>query len=163
MKKLIIPLLLAFVASAYGQTIRVNVTGNDAATGKKVKADLIYITTNSDGTISRVGYMLRYFENDNITPAIPLGPSERQKKLVESVEKTFEVGNKSMLSTTFVYSPLVDGNDVPIPNAILVSTYLKNRQINQFPGVQNADPLWKLNEGILKQVIDIQMANNEIL
>jgi hypothetical protein len=163
MKKLLTLALFLFSLSAIGQTIRVNVTGNDPITGKKVKADLIYITFNQDGGVRNIGYMVSYFENNNITPAISAGSSERQKKSVQSVEKEFAVSGKSILSTTLVYSPLVDENNVPIPNAILVSEYLRLNPINQFPGVSNSDPLWKLVEGILKKIIDIELANGGIL
>lgn len=163
MKKLLLILSFFIATILNAQVVVVNIPGTDNVTGKKVHCELMCMKFTAEGSVMSVVYKVTYFESNNTTPAVAPGTSERQKKSIASFTAEYVIGDKIILSTTKVYSPLVDNSEVPIPNAILLSAYLKTKLINAYPSVAGSSPLSDVIKGIFVEILNIQLANGEIL
>lgn len=152
-------------------TIKFNV-GTDPVTGKKQKYTSVEVRFQYGVPIEFIGSMS--FHENNDTPAVPGGTTERQKKSVESYMENYpgailgkSLDQQWMNSVSKLYLPgpndLTDPeNPVPYPNAVLMSDYFQNKLINTFPNTGGGDALWKGIEGICKEMIAIRQANGEL-
>lgn len=167
MKTLFLIISLFFSLTAYSQgnvQIKFNLP-NDPTSGHKVKVLLTGVNFDQFGKILSVSYIIK-LTNAITDLDIPV-TSEIQDAGFYSKEKTFHLEGKSILSTTRVYSPLVTAQNVPIPNAILISDYLQLKNINAYknPNDTNlggSDPAWRFIQAVLKEIVLIKQANGEL-
>lgn len=166
MKRILI-LLFAFasiIGYSQGDTPIKFSLPDDPISGNKVKVLLTGANFDYRGKLVSISYIIKLTNqaDQEISPT-----SEIQDAAFFSKEKVFFPNGKAILSTTRVYSPLVDGNGVAIPNAILISEYLQMKPINQFKNpndtnLAGGDASWKFLQSVLKEVVLIKQANGEL-
>lgn len=128
--------------------------GTDPVSGKKLKA-FFYgdIYFNATGQLLSINYLISYHNTDE-TDYNPNG-STLNKHQFQPFNDTF-ICDRYINDTTKVYTT------VGQPGAIHLKDYFELKAMNTLPGVANNSPIWKVIEGILKEVIAIKQANLEL-
>lgn len=161
-------IILLFITSfAIGQgnvQIKFNIN-NDPVTGDKVKIMLTGMTFDQYGKLNNVSYILKLTnpaDDSDLTST-----SEIQGVGFFSKEINFQVAGKSILSTTKVYSPLLDAQGVAIPNAVTIGDYLQTKNINAMTNpnaslLAGSDASYKFVQAMLYEIILIKRANGQL-
>lgn len=167
MKKLLVILFIFLSLSAYSQgnvQIKFNLP-NDPVTGNKVKVMLTGVRFDQYGKVLSVSYIIK-LTNPITDLDIPV-TSEIQDASFYSKEINYTVTGKSILSTTRVYSPMVTGLGVVIPDAIMIDDYLQLKNLNAFKNpngtnVAGGDASWRFIQSVLNEIILIKQANAQL-
>jgi len=139
--------------------VKFKITNNDPVSGKRMIAYLTSAPLSVGGFPLFVQYLVKLKEVDESTDAIPAGNTDRAKQAVASFESAqYAINGRKISSITKLYLP---DNTVDV-NAITLQDYFANKIVTSFSGVGGSDPLSKLAEGILREVISIQQANGEL-
>ena len=140
------------------------VSNTDSTTNKKIIAYLTNIRMNPNGGIDSISYIIRLKETDEVTDAIPKDSTLTAKRAVSAYDETFQInptlleGERKISSTTRLYLPV---NTVD-PNAMTLSGYFMDKIITSLPGVSGTSRVWEFAKGILREVILIKQANEEL-
>lgn len=146
--------------------IKFNIVDSDPTLGvtfgKKIKFKMTGLSVGEDGYPLHMTGVISYHES-NDSDVVPPNNILSTRQALSPVEIRIEVVGKIIDSTTLQYLPsLTDGNGDPIANAVLLSSYLETKVINQYPGVSGTDQAWKFYEGVAKHIIDVLQANDEL-
>jgi hypothetical protein len=139
--------------------IRIN-AGTDSLLNKKIKVELKNIVQDGNGAVTSVLCRVLFFETDNTTVAS--GSNRFHKTLLETKEIVFNTEGRVIDSGSLLYTSLLDPTGSAVPRAIRVIDYISSFKQNSLPGVAGSDPIASGSQGILKVVVDILQANEEI-
>lgn len=139
---------------------KIRTIGTDAVSTKTLKANLNSMVFEENGGLSQVYIDVSYHEVGG-AEVIPTG-TEPQIKSKSRFLDIINAYSLSILSTTRIYSPLVDVNNVPIPNAITIKDYIDQKHLNTYSVSVNSNSATSLViEAILQEIIEIKQANGE--
>lgn len=129
--------------------------GIDALTGKRLKYANNKVEIR-DGQPLEFKGRISFHEAGNDADAIPLNQTQSAKRAIETIDDYYNTNGRLINTTTKLYvAPGTIG-------AVSLEIYLQDKALNSYPGVANADPFWKVIEGVCKEVIAIRQANGEL-
>jgi hypothetical protein len=137
--------------------IKHKICNNDPASGKKLVAYVQAVPFGPAGNPYHVEIVVHAKENDEETEATPPGTTERDKQRVQPWTELFTISSGRRIDPiTKLWD--YDGSN---QSAVELDAYFRDKLINTLPGVGGNDPLSKMCEGILREVINIKQANGE--
>jgi hypothetical protein len=125
--------------------------GTDPLTGKKIKVEQTAFVWNNNGQPQHINFLVQFYEVDGTTPTPPTG-NYISKRAVTEYEDKFEFQGWMNPTTKVVVSS-------DTPGAVNIKSYFETKVINTLQGVGGSDTLFKLQEGVLKEVVLILQAN----
>jgi len=125
--------------------------GKDPLTNKRIKVRQTGVIWNDQGQPITLNFMVQFYEDDNVTPVPPTG-NYIAKRAVTPYEDQFFFEGWIDPTTMLVVPP-------ETPGAVNMRTYFETKAVNTFPGTSGASTMWKVQEGMLKDVVALLQVN----